>query len=60
MYIYIHIYIYIYIYILYIYIFQINHKSCFTPIKDDHEQTIQVSSISVNIYVRQNQRQLKS
>ena len=31
--------------------FQINHKSRFTPIKDDREQTIQVSSISVNIYM---------
>ena len=39
-------YIYIYIYIY------INHKSCFTPIKDDREQMIQVSSISVSIYVR--------
>ena len=32
--------------------FQINHKSWFTPVKDDREQTIQVSSINVNIYVR--------
>ena len=32
--------------------FQISHKIWFTPVKDDREQTIQVSSINVNIYVR--------
>ena len=52
--IYIYIYIYIYkvymhIYNIYIYIyiyiiFQINHKSRFTPIKNDRKQTIQVIS----------------
>ena len=26
-------------------IFQINHKSCFSLVKDDRKQTIQVSSI---------------
>ena len=35
-------YIYIYIYI----IFQINYKTRFTPVKDDREQTIQVSSFA--------------
>ena len=40
---YIHIYTYIYIYI---YIFHINHKSCFTPVKDERKQTIQVSSFA--------------
>ena len=36
-----HIYIYIYIYI---YTYIINHKSHFTPAKDDRKQTMQVSS----------------
>ena len=42
------IYIYTYIYILYIYIqiFPISHKSCFTPVKADLKQTIQVSSFA--------------
>ena len=47
-YIYTHIYIiYIYMYIyIYIYIFQISHKSCFTPVRADLKQTIQVSSFA--------------
>ena len=53
-YIYTHIYIiYIYMYIyIYIYIFQISHKSCFTPVRADLKQTIQVSSFAwVSIYI---------
>ena len=37
--------LYIYLY-TYTYFFQINHKSRFTPVKDDREQTIQVSSFA--------------
>ena len=44
-YIYYIIYIYIYIY-MQIYFFQINYKSRFTPEKDHHKQTIQVSSFA--------------
>ena len=50
--IYIHIYFICILYIIYIYmkyiyiIFQINHKSRFTPVKDDRKQTIQVSSFA--------------
>ena len=38
--------IYIYIYIHIHDFFQINHESRFTPVKDDHKQTIQVSSFA--------------
>ena len=31
---------------IYIIFFQINHKSSFTPVKDDRKETIQVSSFA--------------
>ena len=36
--------------------FKTNHKSYFTPAKDDHKQTTQVC-LSANIYERQKQKQ---